>query len=314
MPELQTTQTEQKTALNSAVDRYCDDCLGRVDSFVSAHLKGRSAWAINCQALGWDLIRVPLNIAWAPIWLLLQLLGLLCDKLKMRFLAEQLKRMPAGMRTAVQSRLSVLIEVELLQASELQPDPMLAYLSPLAGVDEREWHRALEASSSRLQAQQFTARLFGARTAVAELTSGLGMTAVGALVFKQFTPGAIGGGAALASWWSYKVAAANFWAGDKLGGLWYQWFPPAVEWGTRFVAIAALMLVLALAASLSGFVTDPLQSLLGLHQRRLRSLIEQLRKELKSELLGDNSTREQYLARVADIADWMVIAAGKTAG
>lgn len=313
MPESQIEPIEQKSALNTAVDRYCDDCLARVDGFVVEHLSGRSAWRINRRAFGWDLIRVPLNIAWAPLWLLLQLLAVLIGKLKMQFLADQLKRVPAGMRTAVQSRLSRLIEVELLRCGPEQPDPMLAYLSPLAGVDERDWHRALEGSSSRLQAQQFKARLFGSRTAVAELTSGLGMTAVGALVFKQFTPGAIGGGAALASWWSYKTAAANFWAGDALGGLWYQWFPPTVEWGTRLVAIAMLMVVLALAASLSGFITDPLQSLFGLHQRRLRTLVEQLRAELKTELLGNASTREQYLARVADVADWMVIAAGRAA-
>lgn len=305
-------QSQRSVELLEAIDRYCDDCERRVDDFVQSHLQGKAAWSLNSAAFGWDLIRVPLNIAWAPFWLLLQLAAWLLRKSGLTVAGNFIASVPAGMRTGVQKKLSAAIDRELLQISAEQPDPLLTYMANTAGVDEQTWHQAIEGNLAQGKSQQFQARLFGARTAIAELSSGLGMTALGAVMFKQFTPGAIGGGAALATWWTYEQAVNGFWAGGTLGGVWYRWFPPEVDWTARLGATALLMLILALVASFSGFVTDPLQSVLGLHQRRLKKLISQLRVELKSELVADARTREQYLARLADLADWVSIAASKS--
>lgn len=301
--------TAQQPALEIAIDRYCDDCLRRVDAFVAEHLRGSGARRLNRQAFGWDLLRVPLNIAWAPFWLLFQLLGQLLRLCGWQQAAALSGRLPVGFRTRLQRHLTWLIEHELLGVSEASPDPLLAYMADLAGIEESAWQQALEENVLQLQSQQLKARLFGARTAIAELSSSLGMAAFGAVAFKQFTPGALGGGAALASWWVWETAVRDFWLGERLGRVWYGWFPPEVDWSARIAATLLLMVLLAVSASLSGFVTDPLQSALGLHQRRLRKLIDKLRLELKQELAGDVSSREQYLARLADVADWVSIAA-----
>lgn len=305
------TESNAADQLAWAIDAYCGDCLARVTPFVSQHLSGRRAWRLNAHVFGFDLIRIPLNIAWAPFWLLLQLLGLLFRGLGFKRLAAALAALPAGMQTRVQKRLSALIEQQLLGVNEGQHDPLLVYMSSAAGVTESQWQAALEHNAVYWQSRRFSERMFGARTAIAELSSGLGMALLGALAFKKFTPGAIGGGAVLAGWWVSTQAVDNFWLGDTLGGVWYGWFPPDVSITERLLATGVLVVLLALVASLSGFITDPLQSLLGFHQRRLRRLIEKLRIELKQQLLGNAQTQEQYLARLADVVDWISLAASK---
>lgn len=303
--------TEQQPSLETAIDRYCDDCQSRIDSFVSRHLQGAGSRRLNRQAFGWDLLRVPLNIAWAPFWLLLQLLGQLLRLCGWPRACDFIGRLPVGFSTRLQRHLTGLIEKELLDISPKEPDPLLRYMADVAGIDEVVWQQALEGNVLQSQSQQLKARLFGARTAIAELSSSLGMAAFGAVAFKQFTPGALGGGAALASWWAWENAVRDFWLGERLGRVWYGWFPPEVDWGARIIATLLLIVILALAASMSGFVTDPLQAKLGLHQRRLNKLVDKLREELKQQLVGNVSSREQYLARLADVADWVTIAASK---
>lgn len=299
--------------LEQAIEHYCADCHARVDGFVVQQLSGKGAWRLNRHALGADLLRVPLNIAWAPFWLLFQILAWLLGKLQLGLVARALKRIPPGITTKVQRELGARVERDLLLIQADQADPLLGYLLAESGVDAA----AIEALFTQPMAdkgrEQFRNRWFGARTAVAEITTNISMAAVGAVLFKQFTPGALGGGAALAAWWTWDQAVSRFWAGETLGRVWYGWFPPEVDWAARLAATGLLMVMLAVVASLSGFVTDPLQSALGMHQRRLHKLIDHMQLELKSNLLGDSSTREQYLARVTDILDWVSIA-GRAGG
>ena len=301
-------EMDQLARLNAAIDHYCDDCHLRVEAFVARELAGRGAWRLNRHALGWDLLRVPLNIAWAPFWLLFQLLAWLFGKAKWHRLAAWFKRIPPGMTTNVQRVLGQRVERDLLQLDEQQPDPLLSYVLAEEGIQPETVEAMLAQPMADKGREQFRHRWFGARTAVAEITTNISMAAVGAVLFKQFTPGALGGGAALAAWWTWDQAVKQFWAGETLGRLWYGWFPPETDWTARLFATGLLMVVLAVVASLSGFLTDPLQSAIGMHQRRLHKLVDHMKDELKTNLLGDNSTREQYLARVTDVLDWLALA------
>lgn len=294
--------------LNRAIERYCDDCHLRVEAFVARELGGSGAWRLNRHALGWDLLRVPLNIAWAPVWLLFQFLGWLFGKAKWLRLAALIRRIPPGMTTKVQRVLGERVERDVLKLDESHPDPLLSYLLAEEGVEAEGLETMLAGADAVKGREQFRNRWFGARTAVAEITTNISMAAVGAVLFKQFTPGALGGGAALAAWWTWDQAVKQFWAGEALGRVWYGWFPPETDWTARLLATGLLMVVLAVVASLSGFLTDPLQAAIGMHQRRLHKLVDHMQGELKSNLLGDNSTREQYLARVTDLLDWIALA------
>lgn len=299
--------------LERAIDHYADDCLSRIPEFVNQHLGWRGAWRLNRHALGWDLLRVPVNIAWAPFWLLLQLISWVVGRSGAPTVAGRLASLPAGMATEVQRQLAATIEQDLLGIYADQPDPLLRSVVEYAAQQEHaehdiDWEEWQASAALDLGRAQLRSRLFGARTAVAEITTNISMAAVGAVVFKQFTPGALGGGAALAAWYSWDKAVSEFWAGETLGRVWFGWFPPETDITARLAATAVLMAILALVASLSGFVTDPLQTSLGLHQRRLVKLVEQMRRELKSQLLGNSRMREQYLARLTDVLDWLAIA------
>lgn len=298
--------------LEQAIESYCADCHQRVDDFVAKELRGGGAWRLNRHALGADLLRVPLNIAWAPFWLLLQIFAWALGRMQLAVIAQVLKRIPPGLTTKVQRELGARVERDLLLIQDQQPDPLLGYLLAESGVSAASLEDLLSQPMADKGREQFRNRWFGSRTAIAEITTSISMTAVGAVLFKQFTPGALGGGAALAAWWTWDQAVSQFWAGETLGRVWYGWFPPDTDWAARLAATGFLMVLLAVVASLSGFITDPLQSLLGMHQRRLHKLIDHMQLELKNNLLGDSSTREQYLARVTDVLDWIAMAGRAT--
>jgi hypothetical protein len=73
--------------------------------------------------------------------------------------------------------------------------------------------------------------------------------------------------------------------------------------------MAGFALALAAAASVlttfSGLITDPVQRLLGLHQRRLRRLIDRL-ETAATGVERPFGTGEHLLARLGDAADLVV--------
>ena len=69
------------------------------------------------------------------------------------------------------------------------------------------------------------------------------------------------------------------------------------------------MAAMAIITSFTGILTDPIQTKLGLHQKRLKKFVSSLDKELKG--LGDSKfeIKDQYVARVFDILDVLKTAA-----
>jgi hypothetical protein len=68
------------------------------------------------------------------------------------------------------------------------------------------------------------------------------------------------------------------------------------------------MVCFALAAAFMGLVTDPLQQLLGLHQQRLRRLVDTLERVALGESEASLALPDPYIARVTDLADVALMA------
>lgn len=75
--------------------------------------------------------------------------------------------------------------------------------------------------------------------------------------------------------------------------------PPALAIG----ATAGLAGLAAVAVAFAGVLADPLQVRVGLHQRRLRRLIDAVEGAFFADEGPGFAAREHYLARVFDIAD-----------
>jgi hypothetical protein len=87
--------------------------------------------------------------------------------------------------------------------------------------------------------------------------------------------------------------------------LWYGHFAAAPSTGLIAGTTGGLMLLAAAATAFAGVVGDPVQRMLGLHQRRLHKLIDALGNEMRSGTQGAFRVRDHYAARIFDLLDVM---------
>jgi hypothetical protein len=141
------------------------------------------------------------------------------------------------------------------------------------------------------------------RGAVSDMTAAAAAVAAGAAAFQTLTPGMLSLGPALAAALAHSAAVSAFPLGVAAGSIWYGLFPvvvsPALVAGVTAGAIGAG----AVAAAFAGVLADPLQTALGLHQRRLRRLIDAMEHDFLADAGPGFAAREHYVARLADIAD-----------
>ena len=130
----------------------------------------------------------------------------------------------------------------------------------------------------------------GSRAAASEITTAIFSVAVGA-GFKQMTTGALSLGPVLAGAITQHAAIASFPLGAGLGGIWYGAFPGSVGAATTVTVTGGLVLAFSLLSAFAGVLADPAQRRLGLHQRRLKRLIDAIGQDLESDLKGEGPGR-----------------------
>ena len=141
------------------------------------------------------------------------------------------------------------------------------------------------------------------RTAAADLAGNIITLSTGVAAFGQVTPGALTAGNTLAAVIANQIAVSNFLLGPTLGGFYYTVFPAAASTTLIAASTGALVMALAVLTSFSGIVTDPVQSRLGIHKRRLLRLIDSLDGQLRGDDESRLKIRAQYYARVFDLLD-----------
>jgi len=310
------TAQQQKKAIEEAIQRgiesYFAQCHARVPVFIRQHFTLPGAVATNRVAWGWDLLRAPLNLFWAPIYALICLLrfGLAQAFPRSRALGkciELLSRVPSGLTTQVQIHIANLIKSDLLggdgQSRQLD-DYILEELRALYnaqspnGLTDQQLNRTLEPLiSEALDQYQVT------RTASADITNSLSCTLLGAFTFQKFTPGGMGIAFIVASLVSKTVAAREFIFGETLGTIYFSVFPPEPSLGLTAAIMAIVMAILAAFAALSGVIIDPIQAITGLHRRRLTKMLNDLKKDLLNETQGSFRPKDQFVARLMDSFD-----------
>lgn len=302
-------QAEIELALAQAAARYFDECRRRVPRFVQQHFRYPGAIALNRVALGWDMLRAPLNLFWAPLYSLVSLLSYLCGKQpRLAGLGRLLARLPAGFATDVQRQISILVMNELLAIGEdnALENYVLAALQQVyrrhhsqAG-DEQRFVQIIEPLlADALKQYQLT------RTASADITNSLSCTVFGAFAFQKFTPGGIGVAALLASMLAKELASRQFVFGETLGRWYYSVFPPEPSWGLSLGLLAGIMGLLAAFAALSGVITDPFQALTGIHRRRLMKMLDHLQADFTANSQGGFRPKDHLLARILDGFDML---------
>lgn len=317
-PDQSIPEAEIAQALRLGITRYFADCRARVPAFIDRHFNYPGAVATNRMALGWDMVRAPINLLWAPFYALACLVKIMPrNRAGLKWLHAVADSVPAGFTTRVQQHISNLIQTDLLNKQEAihLADSAL----PEAHLLESYLVEALEEVYARnthkpVDHQRFTKLiepLIGdalrqyrvTRTASADITNSISCTVLGAFAFQKFTPGGIGLGVVLASMVAKNLAARDFILGETIGGWYYSVFPPEPSLATTASVMLAVMATLAAFAALSGVISDPLQAALGLHRRRLHKLLDHLEQDVTLSTQNSFRPKDQYVARVLDAFD-----------
>ena len=182
-------------------------------------------------------------------------------------------------------------------AAEILRDPRIAAGgegAPQSPADQEAFRAWLAAAASTYE---------GTRVSAADLATAAVSAGVGALAFKKLTPGMLSLGPATAQMLVQHAAIAGFPLGTGAGALWYGAFPAAAPAALSIGLTGGLLAAGAVIGAFSGVVTDPIQRGLGLHQRRLRRLIDCLERELTGQ--GDSrfTVRDHYVARTLDVIE-----------
>jgi hypothetical protein len=301
-------------AVDLGISNYIQIRYAKIDSFTKKYFSFRGALRLHKKALGKDLYRVPLNIAWAVPYIVFRTGRFILRRTGAGKTFQVLDKMPPGFKTEVQKEVEWLIHTELLELPYRQEqrqstnDMLLASILDQKTISE-DIHLALMKIGVKAQDPDFKQALtmklkeYGtSRTAIADLSGNILMLASGYLAFQKTTPGALSGGTALATVVAQQIAISNSWW-PLFYSFWYSLFPVTPSLGLIAASTGVLMAGLAVITTFSGIVADPIQAKLGVHQRRLTKLITALEKELRGETKSEYKLRDIYLARIFDFID-----------
>jgi hypothetical protein len=301
--------------VDDGIRRYFAECRQRIGPFVDRNFSLRGSISLHRAAVGWDIARAPLNLTMAAPQVGLLVAAHAAGKLGAPRVAARLASKRLVVHTAVGKELAWRLHADLLQlpyrsgdrvatkdalAETILSDPrVVAALAP-----------ALEALGRRGDDPTLRQRLEMAmteyartRAAATEITTALLSLSAGALALRKLTPGAMTLGPTLAAAIAQRAAVMSFPMGGALGSLWYTLFPVAPS--TVLVAglTGGLLAASTIASAFAGVVADPVQRKLGLHQLRLRRMLDALERQMKDPAAPGFVVHDHYVARLLDLFD-----------
>lgn len=314
-------RAELDLLVRQAARHYFADRHARVDDFVARHFGLRGAAAIHRRALGWDIVKAPVNLALAVPGVGLKLAAAGAKAVRAHRASAWLGSRKLLLDTAVGREIQWLIIADLLELPcemgerRSEKDALQETILAMPRIQEAlrltlaELSRHSDEPGFRQKLEAAMLTYAGTRAAAAEITTSLLALSTGAAVLHQATPGMISLGPALAAALAHHAAIASFPLGSALGGMWFGAFPAAVAPALLVGVTGGLLAIGAVAAAFAGIVADPLQRRLGIHQRRLHRLIDTLERQFCDGEDAAFTARDPYVARLVELFDLLAGAA-----
>ena len=301
--------------VNDGIRRYFADRHARIKPFVDKNFSLRGSAELHRAALGWDIVKAPLNLTMAAPQAGLLVASQLARKLGARRLAAELGSKRLTVHTAVGKELAWRLHTELLQlpyqsgnrtaardalAETILNDPrVVEALAPTLEAigtrgDDPAMRRRLEAAMTEYSRT---------RAAATEITTALLSLSAGALAMRQLTPGAMSLGPTLAAAIAQRAAVLSFPMGGALGSMWYTLFPVAPSAILVAGLTGGLLAASTVVSAFAGVVADPVQRKLGLHQLRLQRMLDALERQMEDPNAPGFAVHDHYVARLLDLFD-----------
>jgi len=303
------------SVVDDAVERYFAARRRQVPDFVVRRFGWLGALRLHRNALGWDLLRAPTNLVLAPPVIVARLTSQILIRVGIKRPAAWLDGRRLLFQTSVAREVEWLIQTELLELpcdqgdrtaredalmAEILADPRVSGTVEAALSAGR---RLAADPAARRRLDAFLSTYGDSRAAASDIANTLINLGTGAIVFQQMTPTALSLGPAIAGILAQQLAIASFPLGAGIGGVWYGFFPVTPSTGLVVGATGGLMLSFAVLATFAGVVTDPVQQHLGLHERRLRRMLDAAERGFRGGSRARFAVRDHYIARLADLFD-----------
>ena len=308
------------SAVELGVERYIASRKSMAPSFVQRHFSFKGSVSLHKQALGKDLLLVPFNILWSVVKLIAVILAVIGRQLGCQSVATALAKVPAGFETNTAKEINWLIYSQLLEfpfdyrdkhcdrdalLDEIMKDERLrSAVSDYIYQIEQQQDRPDFQKNLNKKLQEYTTT----RVATAELASNVLLFISSYSTLGRASFGALGVGNIISASIAHSLAVSSFWLGPAIGGWYYSIVPVTVSLGLIIPVLMLMIVIVAFLSTFIGIITDPLQSALGLHQKRLLKLIESLHAELLSKENTRYHLKEKYCARVFDVLDILAMA------
>ena len=289
-------------AISAGLSDYFRQQDAAVAGFVKAEFLYPGCWHNNKHAFGWDLIRAPINLFWAPLYLALRLALSLASLAGWKSAKSYGQALPIGFCTTVQREINNKYLNSLINRDAITQAITLRLEQIPSNAEAQHQLQQLHCELTSI-VNDALEQLILSRTAHADIGNTLFSTALGALAFKKFTPGGFGLGLILAAFWVRKRAEDEFWLGETLGTWYYALLPPQPDTSEQAIGVIAVLLLLAVIASFSGLFIDPLLTITGSHQRRLKRLLKTLHHDLLHRCGNQYRTLDPYIARILELID-----------
>jgi hypothetical protein len=308
-------ETVAAQIVRDGVRRYFETRHARVKPFVDRNFSLRGSIRLHRAAVGWDIARAPLNLTMAGPQVGLLLAAKAAGKLGARRVASRLGNTRLIVHTAVGKELAWRLHADLLElpyqsdervttkdalAETILADPrVVAALAPAleaigARGDDPAMRRRLETAM-----EEYTR----SRGAAMEITTALLSLSSGALALRKLTPGALSLGPTLAAAIAQRAAVLSFPMGGALGSVWYTLFPVAPSAMLVAGLTGGLLAASTVASAFAGVVADPVQRRLGLHEWRLRRMLDALERQMEDPAAAGFAVHDHYVARLLDLFD-----------
>ena len=275
-------------ALEDCIERYIAERRSRIRPFVDRQFSLEHTFALQKRSLLSDLLCYPINTMWAIPYMVFKKTGESLGKLGWTTAHSLLSLVPSGMKRRYQKEIETSVRNEILEwpaGWRSEADNRHALLQILKSEERVAPLLASAEFVSRLdQAVTDINRLiesYGAnRTLASDLAGSVLTLATGWLMFGDHSLGIDGIGERLASKRAKDKAASSFFLGSGLGSMFYSVFPPKPSLWEIVLATAAVGLLLTLSGMIFGVFADPILKRLGLHQRQLHALLDDIEDRL----------------------------------
>lgn len=308
-----------RAIVSEAIRSHFDAVRARIPGFVERTFSWGEAWRINRRGIGRDLYRAPLNATLVLPHFLLRTAAFGFERAGRIRTAGWLRSRQLFLKTDVAREVEWRVWTELLElpykdgqrvsTRDGLAEAILRHpaLEPYLAQAQAAYRRHLHADAIAARVDQNFAAFGESRAAANEVSNAILTLSAGAMLLGKFTPSVLTFGPALATAIAQNLAGSAL--PSALTGLWLGIVPVKASAALTVGVTGAAFLGAAAATAVSGTVTDPVQRIVGLHERRLTGLVD----AIEAALLGDNEARlvahDHYLGRVIDVIDLLTAAA-----